>query len=303
MQKYLDVDSAQTEKKTHNQDRSEDDNVPSIHPEWATISTFCRHMVHMALQDSYSWTRRKENHKLVTDACFCLSYPLYNGDDKTHIYYTTKGAIVCTPVHAQSRSDPPQQPMIRLESGAFVGGKLCLRAALVSEAVYLMWCEDALPYDIFNHIDLAPDTLIPTETDDGTPFSQIFSQLLMDKKGLGVPLAAALIMTRWYQMTGAECFTSLFPTEWSTGQFMQLQGLLADSSIKHSAAIKVIRDEFTRLAEDIKQHSAGQNRMNFIAYTYIRMLLSGSPLSISHITDNMPPEFRQDFDRMMVIRD
>lgn len=302
MLEYLDIVATQTGDSGVNEHHTSG-YASVLHPAWITISTFCRQVAHMALPILHSQERIPDEHKAVTDASFRLSYPLYNNTKNTHVRFTDKGAIICTPVQIHSRIDPYASPMVRLESGTIIAGKLCLRSTLVSEAVYLMWCEDAIPYDIFNYIELTPDILMPVAKTESTPLIHIFKKLLTDGKGISIPLAAALIMTRWYQMVGTERFTSIFPGEWSTGQIIQLQGLLTDHSIKSSAAISAVRNEFTRLVKDIENHSAGKNCMNFIAYSYLRMLLSDNPINICNITNNMPPEFRNDFNRMIFIRD
>lgn len=278
------------------------DYAPVTQPEWVTISAFCHQMARMVLPESYSGSRMKDDHKVLTDVCLRLSYPVYTESEKTHICYSGEKALVCTPVQMHSRMAPAQS-MIRLESGSIIAGKFYLRAALVSEAVYLMWCDDALPYDIFNYSVFTPDIFNPARTAESTPLINIFRQLLSDEKGIGHSIIAALMMTRWYQMAGSDTFTSLFPGEWTTGQIMQLQGLLADPGIKSCTAMAAVRNEFSRLTDEIEHHSGGQNCMNFIAYSFLRMMLEDSPLNICHITGNMTPELRGDFDRMMFIRD
>lgn len=278
------------------------DYAPLINPDWVTISTLCHQTARMALPDPYSGIRTEDDHKAVTDVCLRLGYPVYTVTEQTHIRYSDEKAFVCTPVQVHSRMTP-EKPMVRIESGSVIAGKFYLRAALVSEAVFLKWCDDALQYDIFNYIVFTPDIFKPARTAESTPLKQIIRQLLNDEKGTGHPMIAALMMTRWYQMAGSDTFTSLFPGEWSTGQIIQLQGLLTHPDIKSCTAIATVRNEFACLADEIEHHSAGKDCMNFIAYSFLRMLLSDSPLSICHITGNMPPEFRQNFDRILFIRD
>lgn len=273
------------------------DSLSPAHPlSWEDVTQFCMRLLFSAMSEKYVFTYYTDNPYKMRPVIKSLCNP---AGGSTHVCTLNGETFICTPISLTSDTNQTQL-LYRMESGRWVNGKLICQATLITpdRLMTRQMSDGPLFSDEVVRLEFTtlPNNLCPKGASEQHP--SIIHSLLTHTSSLASALGVSLLMSYWYALFAENRVPNRQVACWSLGQLIQLQDLFQNRSLERYPEVKLLlQNNLLEFANIIMSSKENISNMNFIAYSYLKMLVNGDKVHIDHFTTNMPDELRGNFFR------